>query len=197
MKLFLVRHGETESNAAGLLQGQQHGALSERGRFEARAVAARFQQESLSHLFSSDLARAVETCREIWSGHPHLAPVESPLLRERSLGEWEGRAGQEYFEALRQSGASRIDFTPRGGESIGDVQKRTDRFLDDIRLLPTTSSILVCTHGGVITTMLATLLDAPLEEMLTHRFWNTSVTQLSVVEREATVKRFNCVEHLR
>lgn len=44
--------------------------------------------------------------------------------------------------------------------------------------------------------MLTTLLDATLEEMLAHRFLNTSVTQVSVVEREVVVRRFNCVEHL-
>lgn len=196
MELFLVRHGETESNATSLLQGQQHGVLTERGCREAKAVAIRLQRERFSHLFSSDLHRASATCREIALAHPHLAIVETPLLRERALGEWEGRSGQEYFGALRQSGGSRIDFAPHGGESIRDVRRRTDRFLDEVRVLPAESSILVCTHGGVITTMLATLLEATLEEMLAHRFLNTSVTQVSVVGQEVVVQRFNCIEHL-
>ena len=56
MELFLVRHGETESNVTGLLQGQQQGALTEKGFREARALAARFHRERFSHLFSSDLS---------------------------------------------------------------------------------------------------------------------------------------------
>jgi broad specificity phosphatase PhoE len=196
MELFLVRHGETESNATGLLQGQQQGALSQRGRHQAKAVATRLQAETFSHLFSSDLLRAKETCSEIALPHSHLPIRESPLLRERALGEWEGKTGQAYFDALIASGRSRVDFLPVGGESIRDVQRRTDRFLDDLRSLPPESSLLICTHGGVITTMLATLLEASLEEMLSHRFLNTSVSQLSVEPHGVVLKRFNCVEHL-
>lgn len=197
MELFLVRHGETESNVTGLLQGQQQGALTEKGYREARALAARLHRERFSHLFSSDLLRAKETCREIASNHSHIMIVESPLLRERALGEWEGQAGQEYFKALIESGESRIDFIPNGGESIRDLQIRTDCFLEELGTLPSESSILICTHGGVITTILATLLDATLEEMLAHRFLNTSVTQVSVVGREVVLRKFNCVEHLK
>jgi broad specificity phosphatase PhoE len=197
MELIIVRHGETESNLAGLLQGQQDGVLSEKGRLQAKAVAEMLRNEHFSHLFSSDLMRAKETCRNIASGHPHLKIVESPSLRERALGEWEGRAGQEYFKALLESGESRIHFTPHGGESIQALQRRTDLFLERLCTLPSESSILICTHGGVITTMLATLLDATLEEMLAHRFLNTSVTRMSMVGREVMLRNFNCVEHLR
>ena len=91
MKLVLTRHGRTEENDAGILQGHLPGKLSEKGLLQAQKVALRLRDEAFDFVYSSDLARAADTTKEILKYHPSV-PVEfTQELREIYLGEWQGR----------------------------------------------------------------------------------------------------------
>ena len=83
--LYLVRHGETVDNANRIMQGQTQGELTEKGREQAREVAARMAGVHIDAFVSSDLKRAYDTCRIIAA--PHGGDVlTTPLLRERDWG---------------------------------------------------------------------------------------------------------------
>ena len=84
--LYIVRHGETEENANGILQGHLQGHLTELGRQQARDLRERIAKEIRpEHIESSDLQRTLDTAdilNEAWG----VPVVASPLLRERDWG---------------------------------------------------------------------------------------------------------------
>jgi 2,3-bisphosphoglycerate-dependent phosphoglycerate mutase len=134
--LLLVRHGETDWNADGRLQGHTDRPLSDFGRRQARRLAEELEGEELQAIYSSDLARARETAEIV--GERLGLPVElDPDLREKDWGNWEGLTAVER---------DRVEFV---GESTGAHQERTLRAL---RLIaerhPGDGRVLVVTHGG-------------------------------------------------
>lgn len=134
--LLLVRHGETDWNADGRLQGQTDRPLSEFGRRQARQLAEELAGEELDAIYASDLARARETAQIVAEGLG-LPVALDPDLREKDWGNWEGLTGVER---------DRVEFV---GESTAAHQERTLRALRRIaEQHPDGGRILVVTHGG-------------------------------------------------
>jgi len=134
--LLLVRHGETDWNAEGRLQGHTDRPLSDFGRGQARRLAGELESEEIDAVYSSDLARARETA-EIVGERLGLPVVLEPDLREKDWGNWEGLTAVER---------DRVEFA---GESTEAHQERMLRALQRIaERHPDGSRILVITHGG-------------------------------------------------
>jgi broad specificity phosphatase PhoE len=135
-RLLLVRHGETDWNASGRLQGQTDRPLSEFGRTQARRLADELATEELEAIYSSDLARARETAEIV--GERLGLPVElDPDLREKDWGSWEGLTAAER---------DRVEFV---GESTEAHQHRILRALRRISERHVDAGgVLVVTHGG-------------------------------------------------
>jgi len=134
--LLLVRHGETDWNAAGRLQGQTDRPLSDFGRRQARQLAEELDGEQFDAIYASDLARARETAEIV--GERLGLPIElDPDLREKDWGNWEGLTAVER---------DRVEFV---GESTRAHQERILRALRRIsECHPGNERILVVTHGG-------------------------------------------------
>jgi broad specificity phosphatase PhoE len=135
-RLLLVRHGETDWNADGRLQGQTDRPLSDFGREQARRLADELAAEDLEAIYSSDLSRARETAEIV--GERLGLPVELDSdLREKDWGTWEGLSAVER---------DRVEFA---GESTEAHQERILRALRRIsERHPDGTDILVVTHGG-------------------------------------------------
>ena len=134
--LLLVRHGETDWNAEGRLQGHTDRPLSDYGRRQARRLAEELEGEELEAIYSSDLARARETA-EIVGERLGLPTVFDPDLREKDWGTWEG------LDAVERD---RVEFV---GESTEAHQERMLRALRRIaERHPGDGRVLVVTHGG-------------------------------------------------
>jgi broad specificity phosphatase PhoE len=134
--LLLVRHGETDWNADGRLQGQTDRQLSDFGRSQARRLAEELENENLEAIYSSDLSRARETA-EIVAERLGLPVSLDPDLREKDWGTWEGLTAAER------------DLVEFVGES---TEAHRDRILGALRRIAERHSgqerILVVTHGG-------------------------------------------------
>jgi 2,3-bisphosphoglycerate-dependent phosphoglycerate mutase len=136
--LLLVRHGETDWNADGRLQGHTDRPLSDFGRRQARQLAEELADESLETIYASDLARARETA-EIVGERLGLPVVLEPDLREKDWGTWEGLTAVER---------DRVEFV---GESREEHQERILRALRRIAERHRDGgSVLVVTHGGSV-----------------------------------------------
>src|SRR5207248_2072590 len=92
--LLLVRHGETDWNAAGRLQGHTDRPLNDYGRQQARELGDRLAGDRIAAVYASDLVRARETA-EILGERLGLVVVLDPDLREKNWGTWEGLTGDE------------------------------------------------------------------------------------------------------
>ena len=145
VRLWLVRHGETEWSADGRLNGWQDVPLNGRGRAQARAVAARLRGQRFTATWSSDLQRAIETARMAWS-----EPRIDRRLRELDFGELEGRRWDE-LDADTQRGLTGFDqFAAPGGESTASLRSRVMGFIGGLDA----GDHLVFTHGGVMRLLL-------------------------------------------
>ena len=135
-ELLLVRHGETDWNADGRLQGQTDRPLNDYGRRQARLLAEELAHEGLQAIYSSDLARAQETA-EIVGLRLGLPVALDADLREKDWGTWEGLSAVER---------DRTEFV---GESTEEHQERILRAVQRIaERHPNGGRVLIVTHGG-------------------------------------------------
>ena len=137
-KLFLVRHGETVDNAAQILQGQEQGELNEHGREQAREVRDKLKDEKIDVFVSSDLKRAVDTCRIIGEAHGNPQIVTTPLLRERDWGSFTGK----YIPDLDWR-----NNWPDDVESLEHLKSRAQNFLTWLKVTYPDKTVLAVGHG--------------------------------------------------
>lgn len=156
--IVLIRHGVTEWNAGGRIQGHTDVPLSTVGREEVATwkLPERFQQ---TQWVSSPLKRALETAALMGCGNP----VIEPLLIEMNWGEWEGmtlvQLREQFGADMGENEARGLDFKPGGGESPRQVRQRVATWLSTVAAEG--QSRIVITHKGVIraTVSLATQWD--------------------------------------
>jgi broad specificity phosphatase PhoE len=150
-EVLLVRHGETDDNAAARIQGRRDTQLNERGREQSRALAQRLRGEGVRALYSSPLARARETA-QIVGDALGLEPILDERLVEADTGDWTGWTVAEVNAVAAAEWARwrRADpgFRFPGGESVAEQAARVRAALADIAAGPLPA--LVVAHGGSI-----------------------------------------------
>ena len=194
MRLIVIRHGETTYNVEDRLTGQSDIALSHLGEQQANAVAAYLATEKLDVIVSSDLQRARKTAQAI--AHYHgLAVEEDPLLREWSLGEWEGRTMAEIRvsepDLVQRRIADPFNYAPEGGETLLQFRDRVVLALDRWSTRYPDSTVVWVAHAGVIGTLVCHVLEIDLKRRWQIRHDNASVTELSIVGSRVTLVRLN------
>lgn len=162
-RLVLVRHGQTDFNAEGRMQGHRESELTELGLAQARATAPLLARYHAVRLLSSDLGRAVRTAEEIGSviGLPITLDER---LRETHLGKWQGMTPSEveadWPGAIRQWQGD-ATWNPPSGESRVEVAARAVPVIHELeRELADSepSTAIICAHGGVIAALCCVLL---------------------------------------
>jgi broad specificity phosphatase PhoE len=165
IELVYETHSTTIDNETGIATGWLPGRLSETGRGFARALGERRRNDGLAVVFTSDLARAIETA-EIAFGESEIPVREDWRLRECNYGELNGRPVPEIdVERLR-----RVDEPFPGGESYRDVVDRTRDFLDDLSPEFDGARVLLIAHSANRWALEHLLHGAPLEELVAAPF---------------------------
>ena len=142
VRLWLVRHGETDWSAAGRFTGWTDLSLNVTGRRQARSLHGYWDGVGFSTVWSSDLRRSIETARLAGAPPPRL----DRRLRELDFGSIEGRTWDQLDPATQAAMLAFDGFTADGGESVAELRERVLAFVDDLRA----GDHLVFTHGGVI-----------------------------------------------
>ncbi|MFA5141855.1 MAG: histidine phosphatase family protein [Candidatus Woesearchaeota archaeon] len=150
-RLYLIRHGETLENEAGIMIGTGPGNLSEKGITQTKMLADHLQKFDLNLIISSPLKRARETS-EIINRSLNLPVIFSDIIVERELGELSGIMRSDW-ERLWEMQEDKINFRPAGGESYMDILTRVKLFLEYISGL-NEENILVVTHGRFLKILL-------------------------------------------
>jgi probable phosphoglycerate mutase len=157
-RLLLVRHGETEWNAVGRLQGHSDIPLNDTGRAQARAIAVRLSSHGVTRVWTRDLARARETGAIIAAELGLTEPAIEVDLRERRFGIFEGLTRDEIAARYPVQWRAWQDKTavPDGGEeresSIGRLASALERLHAQ-----TDGTALVVSHGGIMRLWLSEL----------------------------------------
>ena len=196
MKLILTRHGETEENIAGIMQGHLPGKLSEEGIEQAKKLAARLKTEKIDCIYSSDLARAADTAREIAKHHPSVPIYFVKDLRERHFGEFQGRNKSEFGWGAKDFKATLLE--PKEGETMKQVYERAKKFLYQILKKHNNETILFVGHNGINKAMTAIIVGKTVDEIKTmENSKNTSVSIFEIDEnKNHKTHLLNCVKHL-
>src|SRR5260221_6354538 len=163
MRVFVVRHGESEGNFAGTLQGARSDThLSARGVEQARLLARRLSGEALDAAFTSPMIRARETTEILLAGRDGVPVAVDADLLEFDWGTWSGQPLDAALEAEVAGVRSRwkageTSLAPPGGESPEDAATRAQRFFGRLRREAPGSSLVVA-HGRFHRILMAVLL---------------------------------------
>jgi probable phosphoglycerate mutase len=173
-EIWLARHGETDANAEGRVQGTIDEPLNDRGREQARALAEQAAGLDLKALYTSHLSRARETA-EIVGERVDLTPTVDERFAESWRGDWEGRLIADIRSEDPDAWERSLSIAPHpefrfpNGESLAEHATRIEAALADVRRGPL-PALVVC-HGGTIRRALAVrrpqeLTDLPLSNGL-------------------------------
>jgi len=161
-RLVLWRHGETDYNASGRMQGQLDSVLTDVGRNQARFAVPALARFSPDVVVASDLKRATDTAT-IFTEASGVPLRFDKRLRETNLGLWQGMTGAEVDEqwpGARQVWQTDSTWTPPGGEARVEVAARAYEVVADLDESDEDTAVL-CAHGGLITALTGHLLELP------------------------------------
>jgi probable phosphoglycerate mutase len=192
-KLLLIRHGETEWNAAGRIQGHIDTPLSAHGVWQAERLAQALAAEPIGAIFCSDLQRAAQTAAPL-AKLMNLPIISDTRLRERNYGSFEGHTRAE-IEARQPAEFARWmgrdpDFAPPGGESTRTFARRVQAALVaaatavQALTVPTgggrAATVVAVAHGGILDVAyrLANGIDWRLPRR--HELLNASINRLTI-----------------
>jgi probable phosphoglycerate mutase len=190
MPVYLVRHAETASNAARIVQ-LPDAELSARGEEQAARLAARLARDGVAAIVSSDLRRAAATAEVVRAATG--APLTyDPGLRERDYGALRGVA----YAAIRAD-IFASDFEPPDGETWAAFHARVDAaWARVVRLAAATAgNLVVMTHGLVVRALVERHLEVGPDLTVGLARANTSVTVIDGSPPKR-VSRLDCAEHL-
>lgn len=204
MEVILVRHGESEANAQGIIQGQGDYRLSEKGRSQALATATALIDFHPYRIYVSPLRRAHETAEII--NRPHNADlIVLDDLIEYHLGEFEGLCGEEItarFPELPEKMKQGVPFhhLAPGAETDAAASARTRRALQEI-LDSGLPRVIVVSHLGILEHLIRLFaLDLRPDDSaraLCGPLLNCSITWLDFHPVIPRVIKFNDVSHLK
>jgi len=187
--LILIRHGETEWNREGRVQGHLDSPLTPEGVAQAEACAMRLRSEDIELVVASDLARVRHTAGILNATIERFIRFE-PALRERCYGVGEGKTYMEldavHPELFSRTRSTDPDFALEGGESRRQFHARITAMLGQIVEEHAGKRVLVVTHGGVLGVIYRWLNELPIASA--HKVEIPNVAYNRVVFNEGTWK---------
>ncbi len=203
--IYLVRHGETAGNRVRRYQTYDT-PLSDEGREQARRVAGRLAGEGpFAALYTSDLARTLETAATIGQ-ELGLAAALEPRLRELDVGDWKGTLYEEIerrFPRQRERwiAGGGLDRLPgAAGESTSDVRQRVLSAFDEIAARHAGERVIAVSHGWALAVLVAALHGWDQAETFREQRLHFDNTAVMVFELDADGARrcalLNCTHHL-
>lgn len=157
ISIDLIRHGETEFNISGRVQGQLDIPLNQPGRFQCALLANRYKDIPIDSIYTSDLSRTHETATILAAHHTNVTITSDPRLRERCFGPYQGQS------LTREQRHSHL----KGVESLESMYARCLQFYNDV-LLPLISSssggtngdkrIVIVSHGALLSVFIRQVL---------------------------------------
>ena len=199
-KIYLIRHGQTEYNSKGIVQGRGiNTSLNETGRTQALAFFEQYKDVPFKMIYVSSLQRTFQTVEPfIEKGIPY---ERLPGLDEISWGiseglEYSAEQNTRYYKVITDWKNGKTHLKIEGGESPIDVQKRQQEAFEHILSKPEEDVILICMHGRAMRILLSWLSGCHLHEMDTFEHDNLSLYKLSYLNSAFSIDLYNDRSHL-
>ncbi len=161
LNIVLIRHGQTEGNADGRIQGQNDTPLTADGIKHTLAKALKLEKFLFNAVYCSDLGRARHTLKALQGALPSLPEaIYSKELREIDFGEYAGMKKEEIMPTILRHKADTSRKYP-GGESGDDLKKRVFKFFGSCFERHEGQTLLVVSHYGIMETAIRQFTDHP------------------------------------
>lgn len=184
-RLYLLRHGQTDWNVEGRLQGQTDIPLNETGRQQAQAAKGRLSGVCFDAVYSSPLRRALETAA-LCSGWPADQIQADERIKEIAFGPWEGHAPRTLGIDFAPFFADPASYNPiTGAESFSHLIARVSNFTDEIKAKHAGQTILAVSHGAALHALLAHELGLSMKD-----FWSIGLGNCTAAVLELQTDRF-------
>ena len=184
-KIYLIRHGQTDYNLQGIVQGSKvNTSINELGTAQANAFYEFYKDVNFQKIYTSKLNRSIQSVQQFIDKGIKWEAFEG--LNEISWGYRDGTVitddeNEYYFEVVRRWKEGEIDLKIDGGESPREVQARQKPVLDDI-LASDAENILICMHGRAIRIFLCLMLNKDLKLMDEFKHENLCLYSLNYSE---------------
>ena len=197
MTLLLLRHGESEGNATGRIQGWSDHGLTELGRQQAEASGRRLADTGAVALYSSPLRRALDTAT-IVAAHTGHEVIELPDLREYRFGEAQGMLWEEAQARFGFGGRDWGSGGVPGEEGTTAFRDRTYQQIEELAQRHATDVAIAVVHGGVVGGLVSRLMGLGDGDYAQIYSTNCGVTTLRRgMDDRTAIETLNEVCHLR
>lgn len=200
-EIYIIRHGETELNKQGIVQGRGVDSdLNDHGREQAAAFFEHYKSVKFDKIYTSSLKRTHQTVKgfiDLGIAWDQLAGFD-----ELAWGLWEGQPNTEearvaFRDIVEKWQGGNYESKFEGGESPNEVQLRLQEAMRVVLAKTTEECILICMHGRAMRLLLCLLLEKPLSEMGDFPHQNTTLYRLSYEDGKFAILDFNNTEHLK
>lgn len=199
-QLYIIRHGETELNRLGIVQGRGVDAsLNETGIAQAEAFYNAYSDVKFDKVYTSSLVRTHQTVKGFLDAGLSWEQLEG--LDELAWGEWEGKVNtpesrQAFRAIVKEWQLGNYNAKFRGGESPNEVGVRLVKAMEHIKNQTTEECVLICMHGRALRLLLCLLLNKPYGDMESFAHANTTLYRLQFDSHTFELIDSNNTSHL-
>ena len=203
LQIYFIRHGQTEWNTQGMMQGRNNSPLTQEGRNQAKKLGEHLRTEEFDVIYSSPLGRAMETTELILGdSKKEILPIDE--FKEIAMGKVEGIPKEEFKLTYPEEyynfwhDGTKYDPTAYQGESYEEVLDRAKKGLDKLSKLYSNGKIMVVTHGVMLKAICNVVLEKGISEFTKQPVpENTSVTVINYKDGYFEIEKFSMTDHLK
>jgi broad specificity phosphatase PhoE len=203
MTIYIVRHGETDFNRLGIVQGSGVDSdLNQNGLHQAQLLYDHYKDVKFEKIMTSALKRTHQTVAQFIAQDPSVW-VQLPELNEISWGESEGKKGDDktkaaYVKLMSDWETGVYETKLAGGESAAELQERVQKAVDYLWKNDFQGkNVLICTHGRTLLCLLTVLQNTPLSKMNDFKHQNTCIYLAHYRNGSFEFELSNDVQHLK
>lgn len=196
-KVYLIRHGQTDYNKSGIMQGSKvNASLNGTGREQAKAFFEHYKDIPFDKVYTSALKRSIESVDQFIA--LGIDWEQNKRLNEISWGEFDGKkviGDPRYKEVVDAWHDGDFTAKARGGESPLDVMERQKPFWDHVLQEPLENT-LICMHGRAMRILLCYILGESMHKMKTFEHDNLGLYLLEITDEKTKLIKANDTIHL-
>ncbi len=194
MRLYLVRHGQTDMNKNNMFYGWTDADINDTGLFQATQLAEYFKDVPLDAIYSSDLLRASHTA-QIIAQQKDMQVEKRKEFRELYYGDWENQPAvyveNHYKEELRGWATNWLDRTIPNGESFQGFYKRVTEGVDTLIKESKGKQVMLVAHNGALSAILCHLTGAGGQSFWRFDSKQGHYTSVLISEKHTTIETIN------
>ena len=198
-KLYLIRHGQSEWNVLGKIQGQKNTKLTEKGIEEASLLGKRLKNENIDIIYTSNLDRAIKTS-EIIASFISKKIIRTDSLNEINFGPWEGMKFRDIRVQFKEeydtwfSNPDKLNLP--GGENLYKLRKRLIEFTDEI-LSVNYNKIAIVSHSATLKVLILSMLGIENSFYKNITLNNVSLSIIECRDFNNVLTLLNDISHLK